>query len=183
MTAIPNIKLWEAGDAIEIVRNWIDDHDEEIRANEGAIPDELAELLAQVEGTFKEKAERVALFVRELQATARAVKEEEDRLRDRRKTREAAADRLKRYLEAQMLDHMVPRIEGKLVTLRIQKNPPAVTHNLTDDDLRSAPEEFVRVIPEQRTLNREMVLAHWRMTGQSPIEGVEVSQGASLRIA
>lgn len=177
------LKLWEAGDAIEIVRVWMEEHDEEIRANEGVIPDELAELLAQVEGDFKTKAERVALFVRELSANGKAIKEEEDRLRDRRKSFESQASRLKLYLEMQMLAHGVPRVDGKLVTLRIQKNPPAVHHELTQDDLRLVLEEYVRVVPETRSLNKEAVLAHWKQTGESPIDGVTVTQGASLRIA
>lgn len=190
-----SLRLWEAGDAIEIVRDWLDEHDDEIRANEGAIPDELAELLAKVEGDFNRKAERVALFIRELQATAKAIKEEEERLRDRRKSRECAVDRLKRYLELQMLEHTIPRIEGKLVTLRIQKNPPSVTNTLTQEQLaelhRRVP-EAVTFHPATYAINARYIIDLAKFPDPddpkksvyvSPLEGVEVTQGASLRIA
>jgi hypothetical protein len=48
-------RLYEATDAIEIVRDWILEHDEELRANEGALPDELAELLAKVEAISRRR--------------------------------------------------------------------------------------------------------------------------------
>src|SRR3954470_17853739 len=109
------IHLYDATDAIEIVREWLEEHDEELRANEGVLPPELAELLAHVEGTFDAKAEKVALFIRELLSTAKAVKEEETRLVARRRAMENNADRLKRYLESNMLEAGRMRIEGKLV--------------------------------------------------------------------
>lgn len=197
MTA--SLKLWEAGDAIEIVRVWLEEHDDLIRANEGAFPDELAELLDKVETDFDRKAERVALFVRELQATAKAVKAEEERLYQRRKSHEAAADRLKTYLEMQMLMHSRPRVEGKLVTLRIQKNPPSVQlqREFTQGELEglynSTPTVVRYIEPvagryefDSRVLCEvsKQVDAKGKILGyESPIEGVVVAQGASLRIA
>jgi Siphovirus Gp157 len=157
MTA-STLKLYEATDAIEIVRDWILEHDEEMRANEGVLPDELAELLAQVEGDFAQKAERVALFVRELLATAKAIKLEEERLSARRKSMENAADRLKRYLETNMLLAEKMRIEGKLVTLRIQKNPPSCSSSVGPADLEAyshVPElaQFIEIVPATYRLN------------------------------
>lgn len=195
MTAAPMLKLYEAGDAIEIVRAWLDEHDEEIRTNEGVIPDALAELLAKVEGDFKQKAERVALFAREQQLIGKGIKEEEDRLRDRRKAKEAIVDRLKLYLEHQMLEHNMPRVDGKLVTLRIQKNPPSVTHTLTQDDLKEIHEvepDAVRYIPAVYALNAAYVIDLAKQPDpsdpkksvyKSPFAGVTVEQGASIRIA
>ncbi len=176
------IRLYEATDAIEIVRDWILEHDEELRANEGVFPPELAELLAQVEGTFDQKAERVALFIREMLSTAKAIKEEEDRLHARRKAMENASDRLKRYLEANMLQAERMRIDGKLVTLRIQLNNPSVRHELTQEQLAVVLDEYVQVVPATYRLNAAAVIAHWKATGESPIEGVVVAQGASIRI-
>lgn len=195
MTAPAGIKLWEATDAIEIVRDWLSEHDAEMRENEGALPDELAELLSHVEGSFNEKAERVALFIREMLATGKAIKEEEERLRDRRKSFENASDRLKRYLEANMLQAEKMRIDGKLVTLRIQKNPAALHQDreLTQDELAVLYVEnptLVIYTPSRFDLSGSGVIAASKKVNEkgetigyeSPIEGLRVQQGASLRI-
>lgn len=180
------LKLYEAVDAIDVVRAWIYEHDEEIRAMEGALPDELAELLAQAEGDFKSKAERVALFVRELLANAGAIKVEEQRLAARRQHYEKAADGLKAYLKLQMEAADIPKVEGKLVTVRIQKNPPSVKCSLTPDDigrLRADPgtERFVAVIPESYRIDAKAVLEGWK-SGEVIPAGFTVEQGSHLRI-
>lgn len=194
MTA-STLKLYEATDAIEIVRDWILEHDEELRANEGALPDELAELLAKVEGDFNQKAERVALFIRELLSTAKAIKIEEERLYARRKSMENASDRLKRYLEMNMLVAEKMRIEGKLVTLRIQKNPASLHRDRELSQVELAVlhgknESLVIFTPASYALNGAAVIAASKKTDEKddvigyecPIEGLRVQQGASLRI-
>lgn len=183
------LRLWEATDAIEIVREWLIEHDEELRANEGVLPAELAELLAQVEGDFAEKSERVALFIREQLATAKAIKEEEERLRDRRKALENNADRLKRYLETNMLQAEKMRIDGKLVTLRIQMNNPAVRCDLAEPELatlyheRAVPSAyfFVKRVPESFVLDRKVCLEMHKLGVELPA-GIAIERSASLRI-
>jgi hypothetical protein len=181
------LHLYEATDAIEIVRDWILEHDEELRANEGALPDELAELLAKVEGDFKQKAERVALFIREMLSTAKAVKEEEARLCARRKSLENGADRLKRYLEANMLEAEQMRIDGKLVTLRIQLNPPSVACELDESALRemfftnTLPLPFIKRVPESFALDKKACLEMHKLGIELPA-GIAIERGASLRI-
>lgn len=187
--------LYEATDALEIVRDWILEHDEELRANEGAFPDELAELLAKVEGDFATKSERVALFVRELLTTGKAIKIEEERLYARRKSMEHAAERLKRYLEMNMLIAEKMRIDGKLVTLRIQKNPASLHRDreLSQEELatwHAVDSTLVVFSPASYALNGAAVIAASRKTDEKgkvigydcPIEGLRVEQGASLRI-
>jgi RecB family endonuclease NucS len=182
------IHLYEATDAIEIVREWIFEHDEELRANEGVLPDELAELLSHVEGTFDQKAERVALFIREMRATVVAIKEEEVRIVKRRRAMENAADRLQRYLEANMLEAERMKIEGKLVTLRIQMNPPSVQCALEDAALKAiynsvVSEAFpiVKRVPESYVLDKRAVLDAHKLGKKLPA-GIEIERGASLRI-
>jgi hypothetical protein len=184
MTA--SLKLYEATDALDVVREWIYEHDEEIRAMEGALPDELAELLAKAEGDFKAKAERVALFIRELLANAAAVKIEEERLTARRKHYERAADGLKRYLQGQMELAGIPKVEGKLCTLRLQKSPPGVIGNPTLDSLAYWKttltwSRFVVTVPEQLRLDGRALIEAWKSGEEIPV-GVEVVQGQHLRI-
>lgn len=185
MTA--TLHLYEATDAIEIVRDWLLEHDEEMRANEGVLPPELAELLAHVEGTFDAKAERVALFIRELLSTGKAIKAEEERLYARRKAMENGAERLKRYLEANMLEAERMRIDGKLVSLCIQLNPPAVRCELDEAQIAalfsssSTAFPLVRRVPESFVLDKKVAL-EMHKTGQPLPAGIEIERGASLRI-
>ena len=92
------MRLYEAVAQLEVISGWIEEHADEILANGGALTPELEALLTEAEGTLAEKAERVALKVRELQAEAEAVKVEATRLSQRAKTATYAADSLKDYL-------------------------------------------------------------------------------------
>ncbi len=176
------LRLYEATDALDVVREWLYEHDDEIRAMEGALPDELAALLHEAEGDFKTKVERVGLFIRELIANANAVKAEEERLSLRRKHYEKSAEGLKGYLLMEMQRAEIPKVEGKLVTVRVQKSPPSVQSSLTPDELRSIEDTWVQIVPESRRLNSAAVIAHWKATEESPIDGVTVSQKAHVRI-
>jgi hypothetical protein len=184
MTA--TLKLYETVDALNVVREWIYENDEAIRAAEGALPDELAALLDTAEIDFKGKAENVALFIRELIANAKAVREERDRLDSRVKHYERAAESLKAYLKINMELADVPKVEGKLVTVRLQKSPPAVKVLLDQDTLGRMRAElhtalFVKTIPESFTVDTDYAKAVWKNGGELP-QGIEVTQGQHVRI-
>ena len=55
-----------------------------IAENEGDVDAALEKALDEIAGAFDEKAERVALYIRERHALAKAIKEEEDRLAARK---------------------------------------------------------------------------------------------------
>jgi len=52
----------------------------------------------EVQASFEEKAENVALFIKNLEADAKAMRDEEESLRARRQRNERHAERLKNYL-------------------------------------------------------------------------------------
>lgn len=66
------IRLYEATEALDICRDLL------IEAG-GELTPEIEQLLAEAQDTFGQKAERVALFIQELLATAAAVKQERER--------------------------------------------------------------------------------------------------------
>lgn len=184
MTA--TLHLYEITDALNVVREWIYENDEAIRAAEGALPDELAELLNGAELDFKAKAENVALFIRELVSNAKAVKEERDRLDARAKHYERAAESLRTYLKFQMQLADIPKVDGKLVTVRLQKSPPAVKVLVDQDTLGRMRAElhtvlFVKTIPETFTVDTDYAKAVWKNGGALP-EGIEVTQSSHVRI-
>lgn len=181
------LKLYETADAIAVVREWVYEHDDLIRNSEGALPDELAALLETAEGDFKAKAENVGLFIRELVSSSKAVKDERDRLDARAKHYDRAAEGLKAYLKCQMERSGIPKVEGKLVTVRLQKNAPAVKCLLSQDDLgrmRAEPElsSLVVTVPESFRLDADAVKAEWKAGRELPV-GITVEQGQHVRIA
>lgn len=181
--AAPAMKLYEATDALDVVRDWIFEHDEEIRAAEGALPDELAALLDQAEGDFRTKAERVGLFIRELVANSKAVKEEADRLAARAKHYDKAGEGLKRYLQIHMELADIPKIEGKLVTVRLQKSPPSIVGVASQDDLAKLDGGFTLFAPATFRLDGRAYIEAWKRGEAPEIPGVGVTQSQHLRIS
>lgn len=174
--------LYELADARAILESWLAE-------TEGELTPEIEALLNELDGKADEKIERVALFVREQLAIAKAIQEEEARLRTRRTVREKAADSLKAYLQAQMERLGKSKVEGLLCTVAIQKNPPSVTPVtvLDEAELRNvymfAP-EYVTRVPESFALNKRAVLdAHRAGTLPDDIaKRVAIIQTQGLRI-
>jgi hypothetical protein len=180
--------LYDIADAREILTTWLDE-------TEGELTPELETLLDELDATADQKIERVALFVREQLAEAKAIREEEDRLTARRKARERAAESLKTYLHAQMERLGKTKVTGLLATVAIQASPPSVKCALTQDQLRDSYRErdsyneedpYIERVPESYRLKSKAVLdaykrGEWEWP-DPPLLGVTVEQGTHLRI-
>lgn len=183
------LKLYEAAAALADVNAWIEEHDDELLANGGALPPALEELLAQAEGDFRTKVERVALKVRELKATAAAVKVEQDRLAQMVRVAENAAKSLTEYLKRQMEAAGETKVEGTLVKVRVQNNPPSLRADLSQAQLEalyhSDTEQhaaLVRFIPSRLELDARAAIDLHKRGGTLPA-GLTVEQGTHVRIA
>lgn len=175
------MRLYEAAAQLEVIDGWIQEHADEILANGGELTPALSALLDLAEGTFTEKAEAVALKVRELQAEATAIKTEADRLTQRAKTATYAADSLKAYLQRTLEAAGIPTVKGTLVTVALQKNPPAVQGELSQDALKDLYDDHTLFAVRTYTLDKKQVLAAHKAGNNIPA-GLEVTQGTSLRI-
>lgn len=173
MTA--SLKLYEYGDALDEIRAQLFDA-------EGEITPELEAALTDAEGDFSWKAERVALFVRELQSNAKAVKDESCRLALRAAQYERTAEGLKRYLQREMERVEIPRVDGKLINVRLQKSPPSVVSTLDENALREIPAAYVTLVPESYRLNAKQVIEAWKSGAEIPA-GIEVTQNLHIRIS
>jgi len=176
-TTSASISLYERTAALGIIEDLL-------MESEGELTPEIAELLELAHTDFNEKAERVALKIRDMLYTADAVKEEEARLCARRKTLERSAESLKRYLQLQMERAGKEKVHGVLATVSLQKNPPALKGEVDADTLRTLETvnpDFVRVVPETRALDRKAVLDAWKRGEGIPV-GLVVEQTLSLRI-
>jgi hypothetical protein len=95
---------------------------------------------------FDQKAESIAMLMRELDAEAEAVKAEEARLSRRRKALESHAARLKDYLRACFVSAGRDKLKTGLFSFSIGK--PRASVQVVD--LEAIPEDLLRVVPETR---------------------------------
>ena len=183
------LTLYEHVEALAVVDSWFDEAMPDIERAEGEVPEALAALLDMASGSFNEKAERVALKVNQYLAEAAAIAAEADRLARRAKSRKARADYLKRYLHLCLTKANVPKVNGLLVNVRLQKSPKRVVSVLTQQGLadlyaKGLTEPGVPFIVEKRieyTLNARAVMDAIEAKIDLPA-GVTVEQGTHLRI-
>lgn len=170
-------KLYEIGNARLIL-------DRVLEENDGELTPELETELDELDEAFTEKAERVALFIREQLSRAKGVREERDRLDAIVKRGERAAENLKDYLKRQMERLEKKKIDGVLVTIAIQNNPPSVKTPLNSDELQKHYDkvsDYVVEVPATYRIDRDKVLAASKMGATLP-EWVTVESGTHLRI-
>lgn len=86
----------------------------------------IADTLEGLSGDLETKAQNVAFFVRNLEATAAAIKQAEADMAARRKAMENRADSLKRYIFESMTVAGIEKIECPHFRLAIKNNPAAV---------------------------------------------------------
>lgn len=180
----PHLKLYEATDALEIVREWLCE-------SEGELTPEIEALLNDAALDFDLKAERVALMVREFITEGEAIAAEAERLAARAKAREKGAERLKAYLHREMTAAERPVVKRPLVTIRVQASAPSVRGELPEEKLRNLAQiapSLVRHVPEKFNLDARALLAAEK-NGEQPLEqhgellaGIEIVRGSHVRI-
>lgn len=172
------VHLYELADARAIL-------DEFLAETDGEVTPELEQLLDGLAGETNEKVERVALYVREQLATAAAIDEETKRLAGRSAAMKKAGEGLKGYLKVQMERLGLPKVQGLLCTVAVQKNSAASVRTVLEpNELYAIPEaqRFVkRAEVVTYTLDREAVLAAWK-SQQSLPAAIAVEQGTHIRI-
>lgn len=90
-------------------------------------PDEVVrDTLEGLRGDLETKATNVAAFVRNLEATAAAIHEAEEKMSTRRRAIEARAERIRAYLLAHMQACGITKIECPWFVIARRKNPPSV---------------------------------------------------------
>ena len=94
--------------------------------------------LEALTGELEEKAVNVAMFLKNMEATAEAIKNAETEMAKRRKALENRVQWLKDYLKDNMLHTGITKIECPYFKLAIQNNPAAV--NVVDET--AIPEKF-----------------------------------------
>ena len=96
--------------------------------------DAVNDTLEGIEGQWQDKAINITKFMRNLESTAKAIKQAEQQMTKRRKALENRAQWLKDYLKANMERSGITRIESPWFNLAIQNNPASV-NILNEEDV------------------------------------------------
>jgi hypothetical protein len=110
---------------------------------EGELSPSLEGALDAVDLDFTEKAERVAVVLKERLAYAAMLKNEEDELQRRRKSLENDAQRLRDYLMEQMQRVGKEKIEGVKAKMALRWNPPSI-----QEVVPTSPNELIEIAAE-----------------------------------
>ena len=137
------ISLYEISDAYKQVQFML----EEDLDNE-----ELKQALDNIEGDFEEKADNIAKVIRHLTATENALKEEEKRLAERRRTISNNIKNTKEYLKYNMEVLDKKNFDTDLFKFYIRNNRQTVKY----EEGVILPEEYY-ITEEVKTINKELV--------------------------
>lgn len=103
----------------------------------------VADTLESMSGDIEAKAANVAMFARNLEATAAAIKEAEGQMAQRRKAIEKRADNVRAYILRCMESAGIKKIDSPHLSLSVKANPPSVDVF----DAAQIPAQFMRQKP------------------------------------
>lgn len=109
--------------------------------------EDIEVILSTIEGVdyeIEQKAEGYAKVMKELEARGEALKKEEERLANRRKSIEANITRMKQALQQSMEATGKTKFKTELFSFNVQNNPPSL---VLDKPLEDIPDKFL--IPQE----------------------------------
>ena len=136
--------------------------------------DALVDTLEALQDAIEDKAENIAKLIKNLEADARIIKEEEQRLAERRRAIEAKVDKLKMYLQEQLETAGLQKVKRPTITVSIQANPPSV--DVIDET--AIPIDFL--IPQPAKVDKKSILE--RLKKGESVPGVALKQTKGVRI-
>lgn len=89
-------------------------------------PQTIEDTLESLSGDLEVKATNTAMLIRNIEASAAAIKAAEEQMAARRKALENRAARIKDYVLANMMVAGIQKIECPFFKLAVRDNPPAV---------------------------------------------------------
>jgi hypothetical protein len=134
----------------------------------------LKDTLESIQESIEDKAENIAKLIKTFDANAKVLKEEEERLMNKRKSFESKVSYLKKYLQEQLEHVGIDKIKRPIFTISIQNNPQAV--DIQNESL--IPLQFM--IPVDPKIDKRKVLEV--LKSGEVVPGVELKQTRGLRI-
>ena len=137
----------------------------------------IADTLEGLAGTLEVKATNVAMFAKNLEVTAAAIKEAEGNMAKRRKAIEARSERLLAYLKQNMEATGITKIESPYLRIAIRNNPAAV-HIDAESQI---PAEFFKQAPPPPPALDKKAIAEAIKSGRT-VPGAHMEAGTRLEI-
>lgn len=133
----------------------------------------LKDTLDAIEDAIETKVENTAFVIKSLEGNINLIDDEIKRLQAMKQTQQNNVRSLKEYIQDAMEQVGINRIQGKLIKIAIQNNPPSVrlAEDFNDDRylIELAPKIDKRAILDDLKQGKE-------------IQGAKIVQGKSLRI-
>lgn len=139
---------------------------------EGSV--DVAAALDAVSAALEDKCDNVVRVIASLEAEAKALKAEEERLAERRKSRENRVKAIRDYLKASMSAHDIRSIKTKLASISLKDGPPRV---VVQDEIM-VPVEFTRTVVE---IDKAAILEAFRRDGEC-VPGTTIERSKALTI-
>ena len=141
-----------------------------IEENKAQIEEELTILLQQ-------KSENIIGYTKNIEATIDAIKSEEKRLAEKRKSLENKVEKFKAYVKDCMENSNILKVETILGTITVAKNPMSV--EIIDEN--AIPSEYKEEVITTK-INKKAILDNFKATGEL-IDGVVINtDNTSLRM-
>lgn len=141
------------------------------RAEDG---EDVSELIEQLDDQLNVRATHLVTVLRGLEAEASVIRDEEERLANRRRALEVNASRLRVSVRTAMLEGRVERIVSPTFSLALRQGPPKVL-SVDEDKL---PAEYWRV---KREPDKRAILRAYEESGEI-VDGCEVGSEPYLVI-
>jgi len=138
--------------------------------DEGGVSEEdFKQALDQLKDNFEDKVENIGKMALSCSSDAQSIEAEIGRLSARQRVLTTAYTHLKSYLLLEMSAVGVDKVQRPLVTVSLRKSPPSC--EVYDDAL--IPENFWRVIPETKEIDKRAILDRFRETAEV-VDGVSI---------
>lgn len=158
------MNLYEIKSEIEALFSKVDEN--------GELPDDIAQQLERLAITEHEKIENTGLYIKNLLSDADAIKNEVDKLNERRQAMTNKAERLKNYLTDYMTANSKDKFSTSRIDLRFRKSEQVNIYQDIDlpDDLWRVKRE-----PDKATIKKLL------KAGES-VPGAELVERQNLQI-
>ena len=140
------------------------------------IPEEaLIEALDSIGGEFEDKANNIVRFMKSIEGDCKIIKEEEQRLANRRKSLENKSARMKQYLEDNMRLINKTKFKTPFYSFNISNNPKSI--EVLDE---TAIPDTYKTYETICKVDKKAILSD--MKDGIEIKGIKVNQTSSLKI-
>ena len=148
-----------------------------IMENEEITEEEKSRLKEELTLLLQNKSKNIIGYTKNIELTIEAMKQEEKRIADNRKSLENRLSNFKDYVKECMLQSNIDKVTTEIGTLSIAKSPISV--EITDVD--KIPEEYKNIVYDVR-INKKKIADDFKATGEI-IDGVNIiTDNKNLRI-